>query len=121
MSKLNYFSRGALLLLLASIATACQQPSAATTPATTAPPVTQTANQQAPAPAPNPEDAMPRVKVDEAKAQVDKGTAVIIDVRGTEAFKTSHIKGAIDYPLPRLEQSDFKDIPKGKHIIAYCT
>ncbi len=119
MSKLTYFSRGALLMLMASIATACHQPSAATTPATTAPPVTNAVTQQTPAP--NPEDAMPRVKVEEAKAQVDKGTAVIIDVRGTEAYKIAHIKGAIDYPLPRIEQGDFKDIPKGKHIIAYCT
>lgn len=114
------FSRGMLLLFLVSLATACQPPSSATTtPATTASPVANAAIPQTPAP--NPEDAMPRVKVDQAKAEVDKGTAVIIDVRGTDAYKTAHIKGALDYPLPRLEQSDFKDIPKGKHIIAYCT
>ena len=122
MNKLTYFSRGALLTLLASLATACHQPSSATTsPATTSSPVANAANTQASAPTQNPEDAMPRVKVEEAKAEVANGTAVIIDVRGTEAYKTSHIKDALDYPLPRLEQGDFKDIPKGKRIIAYCT
>jgi hypothetical protein len=120
MNKLNQFSLGALLVLLASLAMACHQPSSANTnPATAASPVAQAANAQAPAQ--NPEDSVPRVKVEDAKAEVAKGTAVIIDVRGTEAYKTAHIKGAIDYPLARLEQSDFKDMPKGKRIIAYCT
>ncbi len=122
MSKVTYCSRGALLLLLANMATACHQPSAATTtPSTTATPVAQAVNQQAPAPAPNPEDSMPRVKVEDAKAEVAAGQAIIIDVRGTETYKVSHIKGALDYPLARLEQSDFKDLPKDKRIIAYCT
>ena len=56
----------------------------------------------------------------ELKAEVAKGTAVIIDVRGPDTYKSSHVKGALDYPLARLEQSDFKDLPQGKRIIAYC-
>jgi hypothetical protein len=124
MNRITSFSRGALLVLLAGLATACQQPTAATnSPAPATVPVANSTGAQAPATAPtqNPEDAMPRVKVEDAKAEVARGTAVIIDVRGTETYKNAHIKGALDYPLARLEQSDFKDIPKGKHIIAYCT
>ena len=120
MNKLTNFSLGALFVLLASAATACHQPSSATTKtATTASPVAQAANAQAPVQ--NPEDSMPRVKVEEAKNEVAEGSAVIIDVRGTETYKAAHIKGALDYPLARLEQSDFKDLPKGKRIVAYCT
>jgi hypothetical protein len=68
----------------------------------------------------NAEDKMPRVKVEVAKKMVAEGNAVIIDVRGAEAYKMSHIKGALDIPLNKLEARDFKDVPKDKIIIAYC-
>ena len=64
---------------------------------------------------------MPRVRVEEAKAETASGKAVIIDVRGTDAWKAARIEGALDIQLPDLEKGDFKGIPKGKHIIAYCT
>ena len=122
MNRLTCFSRGALLVLVAGLAVACHQPSAATTnPAPAASPLASAASAPVAAPTQNPEDSMPRVKVEEAKAEVANGSAVIIDVRGSETYKNAHIKGALDYPLARLEQSDFKDLPKGKRIIAYCT
>jgi 3-mercaptopyruvate sulfurtransferase SseA len=68
----------------------------------------------------NAEDKMPRVKVEEAKKMVAEGKAVIIDVRGAEAYKMSHIKGALDIPLNKLEAGDFKNLPKDKVLIAYC-
>ncbi len=68
-----------------------------------------------------PEDKMPRVRVDEAKKLVTDGKAIIIDVRGTEAYKSAHIKGALDIPLTRLEAGDFKGLPRDKRIISYCT
>ncbi|MGE0887707.1 MAG: rhodanese-like domain-containing protein [Blastocatellales bacterium] len=64
---------------------------------------------------------MPRVRAEETKKMVDEGKAIIIDVRGTEAYKLSHIKGSIDYPLSKLENKDFNGLPKDKRIIAYCT
>jgi hypothetical protein len=73
-----------------------------------------------PSPPQNAEDKMPRVKVEEAKKMVAEGKAIIIDVRGVEAYKISHIKGALDIPLNKLEASDFKDLPQDKLIIAYC-
>ncbi|HKR59829.1 MAG TPA: rhodanese-like domain-containing protein [Pyrinomonadaceae bacterium] len=77
-----------------------------------------TAETQTPA---NPEDKMPRVKVQDAMKEVADGKALIIDVRGTEAYKMAHIKGSRDYPLPKIESKDFNGLPKDKHIIAYCT
>jgi rhodanese-related sulfurtransferase len=68
----------------------------------------------------NAEDKMPRVKVEEAKKMIAEGKAVIIDVRGAEAYKMSHIKGALDIPLNKLEARDFKNLPKDKFLIAYC-
>lgn len=69
---------------------------------------------------PNPEDQMKRTRVEEAIALAKAGDALIIDVRGTEVFKTQHIKGSIDFPLTRIEEGDFKGLPRNKHIIAYC-
>src|SRR5258708_710544 len=115
MHKVNLLLRTTLIAFLAGLAAACHQslPPAGNTAFPVASPLATVAN-AAPAqtPAPNPETDMPRTQVEAAKAQVAKGTAVIIDVRGTDAYKIAHVKGALDYPLMRLEQSDFKDLPK---------
>jgi hypothetical protein len=127
MKVCSFFGRGALLLLSACLALACSKlapvntqllPATATT--TSPAPLTSPA---APTPVPtqNPEDKMPRINAQEAKRLVDAGKAVIIDVRGTDAYKISHIKGALDYPLTKIEGKDFSGLPKGKRIIAYCT
>lgn len=121
MKILFLLSRGALVMLGACLALGCSKlvsSSTQTLPATANASNTATAT---PVPSQNPEDKMPRVSAQEAKSQVDANQAVIIDVRGTEAYKTSHIKGAIDYPLTKLEGKDFSGLPKGKRIIAYCT
>ena len=73
-----------------------------------------------PSPPQNPEDKIPRVKVEEAKRLVAEGKAIFIDVRSGDAYKTSHIKGALEAPLDKLEAGNFKDLPNDKLIIAYC-
>ena len=74
-----------------------------------------------PPPTQNAEDKIPRVKVEEAKKMVAEGKAIIIDVRGSDAYKMSHIKGALEVPIDKLKAGDFKDLPKDKLIIAYCS
>ncbi len=115
MNKTNLLSCGMLLVWVAALGTACRQPATATTN----PPIA--AIVASPAPTQHPEDAMPRISVQEAKVALDKGTAVLIDVRGPDAYNVAHIKGALDHSLVRLEQNDFKDLPKDKRIIAYCS
>lgn len=61
-----------------------------------------------------------RIKVDEARKLVAEGKAIIVDVRGTESYKMSHIKGALDFALHKLEAGDYKGLPKDKIIITYC-
>ncbi|MFN0111166.1 MAG: rhodanese-like domain-containing protein [Blastocatellia bacterium] len=120
MKVFSLLSRGALILVSACLALACSKLAASTAPngAATATPDAAAA---VPAPTQNPEDKMPRIRPEEAKKLVDAGTAVIIDVRGAEAYKISHIKGSLDYPLNKVEAGDFTGLPKGKQIIAYCT
>jgi 3-mercaptopyruvate sulfurtransferase SseA len=68
----------------------------------------------------NAEEKMPRISVEEAKKLVAEGKAVLIDVRSADSYKASHIKGAPNVPLSKMEAGDFKDLPKDKLIIAYC-
>lgn len=103
---------GVALTFLLVVSSGCQKmaaSSASPAPATPA------------AAASNPEDAMPRVSVEEAKAEVAKGVAVLVDVRGPDAYNIAHIKGAIDHSLSRMEMGDFEKLPKDKRIIAYCS
>lgn len=133
MKKIFNPGRGALVLAMACMAFACAKPGATTNQANAAaanPANAATANAANAAtvntaapvasPAQNPEDKIPRIRVEEARKLVADGKAVIIDVRGTEVYKMSHIKGSLDVPLPKLEAHDFKGIPKDKIIIAYC-
>ena len=119
MKKNNLLATGALLVLVAGANFACHSTTAGT--ATTAATTAAAPDAAVPAPSQNPEDLMPRVRVEDAKAEVTSGKGVIIDVRGTDAWKAGHVEGALDIQLADLEKSDFKNIPKGKRIIAYCT
>jgi hypothetical protein len=114
----------ALTLSMAITAAGCAKSGASTPVAGASTAGERSARPAAASPSPhanqNAEDKMPRVKVEDAKKMAAEGKAVIIDVRGAEAYKMSHIKGALDIPLNKLEARDFKDVPKDKVIIAYC-
>jgi len=68
------------------------------------------------------EAEVPRVSVEEAKAALDSGAALIVDVRSAEAYEASHIPGAINIPLGEFETNptDLK-LDKEQWIITYCT
>lgn len=105
---------GASLILAAGIAAGCHHADPSAPTAAAPEPSLPAVGQRA-------EDKMPRIKVPEAMKAVTDGTAVLIDVRGTDAYKIQHIKGSLDVPLQKLEGKDFMDLPKDKQIIAYCT
>jgi len=123
MNLFSFLGRGALILAGTGLALACSKMIASpqTANTTTTPVAVTTPPLPAAAPAQNPEDKVPRIGPEEAKKLVDAGKAVIIDVRGTDAYKTAHVKGALDYPLSKIEAKDFSGLPKNKRIIAYCT
>ncbi|HET8644647.1 MAG TPA: rhodanese-like domain-containing protein [Vicinamibacteria bacterium] len=61
-----------------------------------------------------------RIEAQEAKRLVEKGEAVVIDVRGRTAWDTGHVAGALHIPLEEL-QARLAQLPKDKLIVAYCT
>jgi rhodanese-related sulfurtransferase len=63
------------------------------------------------------DSAVPRISVEEAKKEVEAGTAVIVDSRAEAAYKAEHIAGSINVD----NESKFDTLPKGKKIIVYCS
>lgn len=61
-----------------------------------------------------------RVSVEDAKAALDAGTAVFVDVRGVDAYNMSHIPGSLSIPLAELE-SRLTELDPNQWIITYCT
>jgi hypothetical protein len=69
-------------------------------------------------------DNVPRITVQELKAKMDRGEdIVILDVRLGSEYEGSKIKikGAIRIPVFQLEDNRYKELPRDKDIIAYCT
>ena len=61
-----------------------------------------------------------RVSLDDAKAALDAGTAVFVDVRAAEAYAASHISGALNIPLAEIETL-LNELDPKLWIIPYCT
>ncbi len=66
-----------------------------------------------------PEEA-PRINLADAKKDFDAGNVVFVDTRAEASYKTEHIKGAINIPSGEFE-TRYKEVPKNKKIIAYCS
>jgi hydroxyacylglutathione hydrolase len=63
---------------------------------------------------------VPGVTVAELKALIDKGEAVVVDVRPRDVYALGHIEGAVHVSPARLSVR-IKDLPRAKHIVTYCT
>lgn len=69
---------------------------------------------------PTPDDGAQRITVAELRAALDNGTAILVDVRGEDAYKAEHIKGAILIPVYEIA-ARYKELPKNKLIATYCS
>ncbi|HXG85315.1 MAG TPA: rhodanese-like domain-containing protein [Pyrinomonadaceae bacterium] len=65
-------------------------------------------------------DDAPRINIADAKKDFDAGNVVFIDTRAASAYKTEHVKGAINLSVEGFE-AGYKQVPTGKKIIAYCS
>ncbi|HEV7701717.1 MAG TPA: rhodanese-like domain-containing protein [Pyrinomonadaceae bacterium] len=63
---------------------------------------------------------VPRVSVQDAKAEIDAGTAIMVDSRPEFAFKHERIKGAFSIPIGSPPEK-FSELPQGKKIFIYCS
>ena len=66
------------------------------------------------------EETARRITVGEARQALDKGKAVLVDVRPKEAYEASHAQGALSIPLANIGDRA-GELPKNKLIITYCT
>lgn len=63
---------------------------------------------------------VPRISVEDAKKEVDAGTAIIVDSRMEAQYKQEHVAGSISIPLGSTDDK-FSVLPKYKKIIVYCS
>jgi hypothetical protein len=66
------------------------------------------------------EETARRITVEEARQALDKGKAVLVDVRSKDAYEASHAQGALSIPLANIGDRS-GELPKNKLIITYCT
>ena len=63
-----------------------------------------------------------RIEVREAKAAVDSGQAILVDVRSADSYAEGHAAGAVSIPLDNFENNiDKLSLEKSQWIITYCT
>lgn len=68
------------------------------------------------------EAQVPRIAVSDAKAALDSGQAVLVDVRSADSYAAGHAAGAISIPLGNFEVNiDKLSLEKTQWIITYCT
>jgi 3-mercaptopyruvate sulfurtransferase SseA len=130
MKRIKYILLSTLMLLLMSLACNALLPQTQPTSAPSLTPtqilvptqITEPAATQPPANLPETDAEVSRVPADQAKAAFDSGNAVIVDVRGADAYARSHITGALEVSLSAI-QTDPANLPldKNKWIITYCT
>jgi rhodanese-related sulfurtransferase len=101
----------AAVLLATAALSGCKSAESKTSSAKTNPSAAKTA-------APN--DGVNRITLAEAKAALDAGKAVMIDVRGEPSYKAGHIKGAQLIELKDIA-TRAAELPKDKTIILYCS
>ncbi|MDX6693613.1 MAG: hypothetical protein QOF02_1216 [Blastocatellia bacterium] len=79
---------------------------------------TTNATTQPPATASN--DGARRITTVELNEALNKGEAIVVDVRGDAAYKLAHIKGAIMIPSNEVA-NHLSELPHDKMIVTYCS
>jgi len=65
-------------------------------------------------------EVVDRVSPADAKAALDAGTAVFVDVRSAQEYEQGHIPGALSIPSAELEDR-LGELDPNAWIITYCT
>ncbi len=62
----------------------------------------------------------PEIKIDELKKEIEAKKVTVIDVNGTDSWKSGHIPGAIDYASARGKLASVLPKDKNALVVAYC-
>jgi hypothetical protein len=122
--RLLLFLLFALLVLTACSAPATQteQTAPALEPTSVSTQAAAPASPPSPAKLPATEGEVPRVSLEDARAAIESGEAIVVDVRSDAAYAVSHIPGAINIPLGEIESNPTGlTLDKETWIITYCT
>jgi hypothetical protein len=114
-----------VILIVAGVLALINSNRSAATPSTVRPAATLSSGAAAALPDSHNEEGIPypkvpRISPTDAKAAVDAGTAVIVDVRSQGEYDTAHVSTAISLPLADLE-ARYQELPQDAEIITYCT
>ncbi len=63
---------------------------------------------------------VPRVTLKETQSLLEKGQAVLIDIRDSSAYDQSHAVGALLFPESEIG-TRLSELPRDKQLILYCT
>jgi 3-mercaptopyruvate sulfurtransferase SseA len=80
---------------------------------------TPTANTQQ-AEATLPGDGVRRITTVDLKNMLDKGQALVVDVRADASWEAGHIRGARHIPTDKI-LSEAESLPRDKTIVTYCS
>jgi 3-mercaptopyruvate sulfurtransferase SseA len=61
----------------------------------------------------------PRISLAEMKQLQAKGSVIVVDVRGAEAYGSGHIPGALSMPLDTVARRS-GELKAGKKVVTYC-
>ncbi len=65
-------------------------------------------------------DQVTMVDIETARAWIEKGEAVVVDVREQEEYDAGHIEGANLRPLSTWDPDELPPVPEGKHLLIHC-
>lgn len=71
-------------------------------------------------PPPTPASQVQRITAEDTKALLEKGQAVLYDVRSAETYRGGHAVGAISFPEAELATL-LNTLPADKSLLFYCT
>ena len=66
------------------------------------------------------ESTIRRMTATELRSALDRGEAVVIDVRDIDSYAAGHIAGSMHIPLEFIE-SQLPHLPRDKALVTYCT
>jgi predicted small secreted protein len=115
-----YVLLSAAMLLAAISLTACNSKDGSGSTARTGNSNTTGASAPAAPTTSMPGDGVRRITTAELRDALERGTAIVVDVRSVEAYKMSHIKGALSIPETEIVARK-GELPRDKTIVFYCS